>query len=552
MLPDIKSVASTCIQAGELEEARRLLRQATKDRKQDAELWFLLGQVETQLANPDAALPCFTQATVLKPDSAMAYFHRGLVQITQHQLNEAVESLEKCLAIDPGLTIAHLKICSIYGQLGQQEKARQHIESVLRQEPRNAQALIIYARIQMLFGQMDAAQEYFRQALEQQPGVAIAVAGLAGLYAKKGEFHLALELLEPFLGRDTPPRAIAIIFSDICQYADKCGEAVELLERMLADAQTPAHNQRDILVALAKLYDRLQQYDDAFACISKANRMKQVEVDMAEFTSQVDDFITSWNADFNARLPVASVQIGRVQPVFIVGMPRSGTTLAEQILASHPAVYGAGELREIGTIIRQLPATIGADAGYPECLDYADKNTMDELAGKYLRGLTSLAGGGYRLVSDKMPTNFWNVGLIKQLFPGAAIIHCSRNPLDTCISCYFTDFGEGNLHSFDLANMGVYYRQYQKIMRHWRDTLGIQMLEFPYEDVVRDPESWSRRLIDYCGLEWDNACLSPHRNRRDIATASFLQVRQRVYTTSVDRWKHYEAHLGPLHKALED
>ena len=550
-LQDEKFIARTHITAGELAEARNILQQAGKNHDNDAEVWFLLGLVENRLEKPGAAIRCFKKTIGLNPDSAAAYFNLALAQAAGRQLNEAAASLEKCLLIDADLGPAHLKASAVYARLGFQEKALLHIKQVLRKEPRNTEALIRSARIQLVFGNMEEAQKAFRLALEIKPDAMPAVAGLAGLYAKKGAIDKALDLIEPFVDGGNTPRPIAIVFSDICQTPERCRQAVELLEEILNASTQPRRHHRDLLVALAKLYDRLQQYDRAFETISEANGLKQAETDMARICNQTDSFISTWDPHFNARLPAAGLQIGHVQPVFIVGMPRSGTTLVEQILASHPAVYGAGELKDIGNIMMNMPRVVGMDTPYPECFEYLDRVTLNELADGYLQKLASMSGDGRRIVTDKLPTNFWNLGLIKRLFPGSIIIHCSRQPLDTCISCYFTDFAEENLHSFDLEDMGIYYRQYRKIMHHWKNTLGIRMLDIPYEDIVREPEHWSRQLIDYCGLAWDERCLNPHTTRRDVTTASFMQVRQPIYTSSIDRWKHYRAHIDPLVKALE-
>jgi hypothetical protein len=233
-------------------------------------------------------------------------------------------------------------------------------------------------------------------------------------------------------------------------------------------------------------------------------------------------------------------------------MPRSGTTLVEQILASHPAVFGAGELKEIGLAIQKLQQLTSSDTQFPDYLAHANIEMMNQTADEYLNFLSSISDGKYNIITNKMPQNFWYLGLIHKLFPLSKIIHCKRNPLDTCISCYFADFADGNKFSFDLENLGTYYTQYQKIMKHWRDTIGVPMLEIQYEDLVKNPEALSRELVGYCGLEWDDKCLSPHKTKRDVLTASTLQVRQRIYTSSIDRWKHYDRHIGPLREMLGD
>jgi hypothetical protein len=231
-------------------------------------------------------------------------------------------------------------------------------------------------------------------------------------------------------------------------------------------------------------------------------------------------------------------------PVFIVGMQRSGTTLTEQIAASHPQVYGAGELEHIRRIAGMIK--IGRPESTVRQLTSADSLA---LAGDYLRKVREIGGDALRIV-DKMPHNFQYLGLIAILFPKARIIHCTRDPMDNCVSCFTQSFTGHHGYNTDLRQLGLYYREYRRLMDHWRRVLPIPMLEIDYEEMVADQETQSRRLIDFLGLDWDPACLNFHETDRSVQTASRWQVRQPIYKTSVKRWKDYEKHLGPLKKAL--
>jgi hypothetical protein len=238
-------------------------------------------------------------------------------------------------------------------------------------------------------------------------------------------------------------------------------------------------------------------------------------------------------------------------PVFIVGMPRSGTSLVEQILASHPSVMGAGELRDIGRCAERLKTRLNSTEDYPACLVELDQETASELAEQYLERLKSICTDEIR-VTDKMPGNFLRLGLVAMLLPGARVIHCRRHPLDVCLSCYFQDFirRSGLSYAFDLQNLGEYHTQYAKLMEHWRHVLPLRLLEVDYEQLVDEPEKMSRHLVEFCGLPWDPACLEYHKTQRNVWTASSWQVRQPIYTQSVGRWKHYETYLQPLKNAL--
>jgi hypothetical protein len=236
-------------------------------------------------------------------------------------------------------------------------------------------------------------------------------------------------------------------------------------------------------------------------------------------------------------------------PVFVLGMPRSGTTLVEQIIASHPAAHGAGELEELGWLAANMPKLTGGTAPYPEAARLIDATNAKSIAAQYLEPLIARAPAARR-ITDKMPGNFIRIGLIAVLFPKARIVHVRRHPLDTCLSCFFQHFGRGHHFSYDLGHLGHYYTQYQRLMAHWARVLPGRIFDVQYEDVVSKQEETSRAIIAHCGLDWDPKCLAFHEHERQVRTASFWQVRQPLYASSVGRWQAYEKHLGPLKAAL--
>ena len=236
-------------------------------------------------------------------------------------------------------------------------------------------------------------------------------------------------------------------------------------------------------------------------------------------------------------------------PIFIVGMPRSGTTLAEQVLASHPEVFGAGELPFIERVCTALPRRSPGADGYPECLEQAPDAVIADLAQTYLKHATSHAGEA-RIVTDKAPLNFRHLGLIALLFPKARIVHCRRDPLDTCLSCFFQNFTHGQEYSFDLEELGRFYGDYRWMMERWTDILPMPVFDLVYEDLVSDLEGVGRRLLEFCGVDWHPDCARFFETERPVLTASRVQVRRPVYTTSIGKWRNYEQHLGPLIEAL--
>jgi hypothetical protein len=238
------------------------------------------------------------------------------------------------------------------------------------------------------------------------------------------------------------------------------------------------------------------------------------------------------------------------RPVFILGMPRSGTTLVEQILGCHPAVYPGGELQALRLVARDSAAADwAAGESYPEYLDDLSVGRANRLAGQYLAAVDALDRDANH-VTDKQPLNFLILDMVELLFPRSRVIHCVRGALDTCLSCYMTNFEVLNAFKFDLAHLGAYYRDYLRLMEHWKRVLTVPILEVRYEDVVLDTRGQVRRILDFLELPWDERCLRYYENSRFVGTASVDQVRKPIYTASIGRWKHYEKHLGPLIKAL--
>ena len=238
-------------------------------------------------------------------------------------------------------------------------------------------------------------------------------------------------------------------------------------------------------------------------------------------------------------------------PVFIVGMPRSGTTLTEQIIAAHPSAAAAGEIGVPNRIAKSLGFGASDEKAFARQISRLKPKEVAALAREGLEMLVRFSKTAER-ITDKLPHNFELLGLIAMLFPRAKIIHCRRNPLDTCVSCFLTPLSEEHAYTHDLSALGEYYRDYAALMDYWREVLPMPILDVDYESLVADPEGQSRRLVDFVGLDWDPACLEFHAGGRAIHTISRAQVRQPIYDTSIGRWRRYEKHLGPLRAALGD
>jgi hypothetical protein len=293
--------------------------------------------------------------------------------------------------------------------------------------------------------------------------------------------------------------------------------------------------------AMGKYSDDIHDFAQAFQNFKRGNELVKSmaeDYDRKERSHFIDESIRVYSRDAIAKIGAAGSSSAK--PVFVVGMPRSGTSLAEQIIASHPAAYGAGEL--------DFWAALSAkDTGQAPCI--LDEPARSKVAEEYLRVLGALSGGASRVV-DKAPANSDFLGLIYSVFPNARVVYMQRDPIDTCLSCYFQQFLTGMNFTFDLSDLVHYYREHQRIMAHWRAVLppGF-ILNVPYEELVADQETWSRKMLDFIGLEWDPRTLEFHTTKRQVTTASAWQVRQKVYKSSVARWRNYERFIGPL-KAL--
>jgi tetratricopeptide (TPR) repeat protein len=302
--------------------------------------------------------------------------------------------------------------------------------------------------------------------------------------------------------------------------------------------------------ALGKIYEDVGQYNRAFWCFQEGNRLKRNTISF-----NINNVIQQHNEirrTFDASLLERQRDLGEpdATPIFILGMPRSGTTLAEQILASHPDVFGAGELYDLSKICGETAREHGLQGPYPRWVPDLTPEAMRALGRRYVDRIR--AGRPDRAhITDKMPSNYRFVGLIRLLLPNAKIIHMRRHPADTCLSCYTKLFAESQNHTYDLTELGRSYRAYEELMAHWRAVLPPDgMLEVQYERLVADPRTQIQRLLDFCGLPWADACLQFHRTKRGVSTASVSQVRRPLYTSSVQRWRRFADHLNPLFDAL--
>lgn len=445
---------------------------------------------------------------------AVKRFAAGVAAEKDGRFVDATKIFQALVDEDPRFARAWHRLGHVTARRQDPAEAERHIRTALDLEPDNPHYHQSLGAILVQLGRMGEAEAAVRRAIALKPDFAEAYYRLS-LFTKPRED-------DPLIGE---------------------------IERLLHEGTLGREDRCFLHFAAGKFYDDLADYDRAFAHFERANALSGRQFSVRRYQRYVDDLIEAFPQEiFGARSAAGSAS---EVPVFVVGMPRSGTSLVEQILASHPRVYGAGELTDIHSITATFPRYAPGRAAYPGCLASVDDEVISGFAEAYLRRVGGLAPEAERIV-DKNPMNFEHLGLIALMFPGARIVHCRREPVDTCLSCYFQQFGHRHLHfTYNLAHLGGFYRAYERLMAHWAAVLPADLLEVRYEDVVADTDGAARRLLDFCGLAWDPACAEFHRNPRPVQTSSLWQVRQPIYKRSVARWRHYEAHLGPLFAALE-
>ena len=490
-----------------------------------------------------------TAYSQLSPQS-LEQLRVGDANFAQGRFREALDAHLAVLRQHPTVPEHHYRAGLDYSRLKALDAAEAHFREAVRLNPDYAHAHGALADVLLLTGRVADATAHARRAVELSPDEPELAIGLAWVLEADRQSRQAAEIAHALLDRGYESNRLAVLCAALAPRLNRAADAVERLERRLA--QTPAppgHEASAMHFAAAGLLDGMGRYDDAFKHASRANTLRGVQYDPSVVERLVTNFVAYFTRPALRDLPRATHKDR--SPVFIVGMPRSGTTLVEQILASHPAVHGAGE---IGWVYRLWESAVKRRstpvARLTDCLDGITSQDANELAAGYLNPLHALAPSASR-ITDKTTANVMHLGLIAVLFPEAKIIHCRRDPRDTCLSCFMTDFTAGNHFSVDLLSAGHFYLQNERMMDHWKSVLDVPILEVEYEHLVQDLEPQARRMVEHLGLPWDDNCLRFNENPRFVATASNAQVRQPLYQKSAGRWRNYARQLEPLQKMLQ-
>jgi tetratricopeptide (TPR) repeat protein len=546
---------------GRTQEALASHRRATVMQPDFTEAHLSMAKTLEELGRPDDAIASYRRALEGRPADAGIHQSLGTALLRRRRHEEAVASLlgsalhdqgqieaaaasyRAALALLPDSPEMHGNLGNALMDLGHWEQAADSYRRSLALRPAHGMMYNSLGNALRLLNRAEEADATYRRGLEADPAAAATLTSLADLAADRGLFADAEQLYRRAIALDGDlPRAwagLAGLRRMTLDDGDWLAQARRIVEQGLAPRE-----EVHLRYALGKYHDDLQDFDEAFANYRRANELTKTyrpAHDRGKLSGTFDSLTQFYDGDWLREARSGASESRR--PVFIVGMPRTGTSLAEQILASHPAVFGAGEL----PFWNHASPRVAAEAVRGAAADVA----VRAVAADYLRLLEARSADALR-VTDKMPGNFAYLGLIHAAFPEARVIHMRRDAVDTCLSIYFQNFHVIHSYTNDLGDLAHYFREYQRLMDHWRSVLPEDaVLDVPYEALTDDPETWSRRMVEFIGLPWDAACLDFHRTSRSVSTFSRWQVRQKISKASVQRWRNYARHVEPLLPLLE-
>jgi tetratricopeptide (TPR) repeat protein len=568
---------------GKAEEAAACYRAATALEPSYAQAHNSLGMVLFQLGEPDEAVKEFE--TAIGIDSADAGMHNnlGVALQAKGRLQEAIESFRRSLDVDPGRVEVRNNLGAALRANGDLDEAERHLHEAAEADPSVANVHYNLARLYLDQGNPDASEAAARKAIELNPRQAQHFIALGEAQRAMGDPEESLNslhgaiALEPrnavarnelgvsllILGRfeeaeasfrravNIEPR-FAIAHGNLARvrhFDDSDRNQVEVLEKLASSPNLSDEDLAHMHFALGKMLDDIGEYERAMQHFVSGNALEHARTHFDAAAGRA--FVERSRATFSDAFVEEKCALGSPSdmPIFVVGMMRSGTTLIEQILASHPAVYAGGELEFFRGVSAQLPERLGGGRPYPECVSALDAATVDSICNTYLEHLRERMGDARRF-TDKNPLNFEHLGLIMVAFPNARVIHCRRDPMDLALSIFFQHFSKRHEFAYSFADIAECHRQYEQLMAHWHAVFPGRILDVRYEDLVADLETTIRSMLDYLDLQWDERCLAFHRTERPVGTASLWQVRQPLYGYAIERWRHYEPYLEELRAAL--
>ena len=551
--PEIQNNLGVALRdSGSLDEATTIFEHIINTNPERALPYRNLGDVLRMRGNLDLAFEKYQAAEKIEPRNAATQNSLGIISSMRGKIDHAISCFRRAVEINPSFPEAENNLANALSSTRRFEEAVIHAQNAVRLRPRFANAHLTLGNIYKLQGKNDLAISEYRLAAEADPTNALVQQGLGSALTDAGHFTEAITHLENALHINPNlfviyQNLMALAVEDQYKFSD---QQLDRIQKLIASNQLPSADAARLHFAIGSLLDKRADYEGAVRHFQFANEMqKEHHASEKQFKSEghilrVNKIIECFDRSI---LQGTSSGLASDRPVFIVGMPRSGTTLVEQIIASHPDAEGVGERSEVARISEKMASM--AELPYPKCVHKVTSQQLANLAEQYENHVCELAGDARRTV-DKMPDNFLYLGLIAMLFPKAHVIHCRRNPLDICLSCYRSDFG-GVRWAWTLDDIGHYFVQYHRLMAHWKENLSLHIHDVRYENLISDHQREAEKLIAACGLPWSDACLDFHKGNRMVQTLSRVQVRQPIYRSSIDRWRNYENFLQPVHEMLQ-
>lgn len=571
-----KSLARNLISRNDFLGANRTLAELYQN-SPDGETCYLLGVVSENMRNFAMAENYMKQAVNIQPNSDANWQGLGMCQMLHGKYAEAISSFNQCLTLNPKNTQAINNLGNICRETGKINEAEIYFRNALKIQPNNSETLSFLGNIYLEkcmypeaisyykksvkknpnyldahynlgcayqgLGEHDMALKHYRQAKKINPTATQPVTAIANSLEKQGKNEKALKQIDPLIKQNIITTDVVTTYARICINTRSYLEGIELSNKFLGTTKStliPPISEQEIRFNLGDLYNKNKEYDKAFQQYKIANEIRPHKYNRTATEDYFKSITQIFSQNEITNLPISNNLSDT--PIFIVGMPRSGTSLIEQILASHNKISGAGELPYIADIANKTNSSYDA---YPGSIKNVDTSFLNEQSKNYM-SLLRKHGLGEKYVTDKMPHNFIYIGLIKMLFPNCKVIHCLRDPVDVCLSIYFHNFNSNHPYSDNLANLGHYYNQYKKLISHWSKIYDDSIHNVSYENIISEPKKHITELLNHLDLEWQDNCSKFYENKRTVNTPSYSQVRQPIYNTSIKRWKNYEQHIDDL------
>lgn len=567
-------------QQGLLDDAERIYRKLLASQPTDSTILHSLGVLCHQKGNVAEAIACFEKSLAQDPNSADTHFNLGAALHQQGKFEEAIDAYGQAIALEPANAAPHYNLGNALMALGRFEEAIAAYQTYLATEPANAgaqynlglalansrqfeEAITTYRTAIKLQPQLleavvnlgttlvemrrsDEALAIYRQALKEAPNFIEAHYNLGNTLMGLGRFEEAETAFRHVLQQQPDFTMVHLRIADLKSFLAQDPD-IAAMETKLAKPALSDQQAMHLCFALGKAYEDCEDYDRAFDHYARGNELKRATCtfDIAEEKAMTNRILNTFDKPFLTEHAVKGC--ASEKPIFIIGMPRSGASLIEQILASHSHVYGAGERKELAYHAHRLGAS--SEREFPETIRGLEAKDFERFGQTYVDSMTRLAPDA-QCIADKWLYNFRIIGLIHLTFPNAKILHAMRNPFDTCLSCYKHLFDEERNFAYDLTELGRFYKLYERLMNHWRAVLPGRIFDVSYESLVEDPETVTRKVLDFCGLPWEAACLDFHKTERQVQIASVAQIRRPMTTKAVRHWRHYEHRLAPLFEAL--